>query len=70
MPAPEPLIIAVCSASPAGVTAQSSRQVPFSTECVQLSEKALIAGQYAGLVLLAALMGLAFYNDIVHRLLS
>jgi regulator of sigma E protease len=35
-----------------------------------LSEKALIAGQYAGLVLLAALMGLAFYNDIVHRLLS
>ncbi|MCQ4166313.1 RIP metalloprotease RseP [Tahibacter harae] len=35
-----------------------------------LSEKALIAGQYAGLVLLAALMGLAFYNDIVHRILS
>lgn len=35
-----------------------------------LSEKALIAGQYAGLLLLAALMGLAFYNDIVHRLLS
>ncbi len=35
-----------------------------------LSENALIAGQYAGLVLLAALMGLAFYNDIVHRLLS
>ncbi|HSX61250.1 MAG TPA: RIP metalloprotease RseP [Tahibacter sp.] len=35
-----------------------------------LSEKALIAGQYAGLVLLAALMGLAFYNDIVHRLLT
>lgn len=35
-----------------------------------LSEKALIAGQYVGLVLLAALMGLAFYNDIVHRILS
>jgi regulator of sigma E protease len=35
-----------------------------------LSDKALIAGQYAGLVLLAALMGLAFYNDIVHRILS
>jgi regulator of sigma E protease len=35
-----------------------------------LSEKALIAGQYAGLLLLVALMGLAFYNDIVHRILS
>lgn len=35
-----------------------------------LSEKALIAGQYAGLLMLAALMGLAFYNDIVHRILS
>ena len=27
-------------------------------------------GQYAGLLMLAALMGLAFYNDIVHRILS
>ena len=35
-----------------------------------VSDKVLIAGQYAGLVMLAALMGLAFYNDIVHRILS
>ncbi|UXI66800.1 RIP metalloprotease RseP [Tahibacter amnicola] len=35
-----------------------------------VSERMLIAGQYAGLVLLAALMGLAFYNDIVRQLPS
>lgn len=34
-----------------------------------LSERAMIAGQYVGMGLLACLMGLAFYNDIV-RLLS
>jgi regulator of sigma E protease len=31
-----------------------------------LSERAQIAGQYVGLVLLVALMGLAFYNDILR----
>ncbi|MEO8673072.1 MAG: RIP metalloprotease RseP [Tahibacter sp.] len=31
-----------------------------------VSERALIAGQYVGLVLLVALMGLAFYNDILR----
>lgn len=31
-----------------------------------VSENAMIAGQYIGLVLLAALMGLAFYNDILR----
>ena len=30
-----------------------------------LSERAMAAGQYVGLVLLAGLMGLAFYNDIL-----
>lgn len=34
-----------------------------------VSEKFLIAGQYAGLAMLASLMGLAFYNDIL-RLVS
>lgn len=34
-----------------------------------LSERAMAAGQYIGLVVLAGLMGLAFYNDIV-RLVS
>jgi regulator of sigma E protease len=34
-----------------------------------VSEKTLIAGQYVGLALLAGLMGLAFYNDIL-RLVS
>ncbi len=29
-----------------------------------LSERAMIAGQYVGLALLAGLMGLAFYNDL------
>jgi len=32
-----------------------------------LSERALIAGQYAGLALLMTLMGVAFYNDIAAR---
>ena len=31
-----------------------------------LGERAMIAGQYLGLALLAGLMGLAFYNDIFH----
>ena len=31
-----------------------------------VSENAMIAGQYIGMVLLAALMGLAFYNDILR----
>ncbi len=31
-----------------------------------LGERAMVAGQYLGLALLAGLMGLAFYNDIVH----
>ncbi len=34
-----------------------------------LGERAMVAGQYLGLVMLAGLMGLAFYNDIA-RLLS
>ena len=34
-----------------------------------VSERVLVAGQYVGLVFLAGLMGLAFYNDIV-RLVS
>ncbi|MEO7149876.1 MAG: RIP metalloprotease RseP [Rhodanobacteraceae bacterium] len=34
-----------------------------------LSERAMAAGQYAGMALLVALMGLAFYNDIL-RLVS
>lgn len=33
-----------------------------------LSERAMIAGQYVGLLLLFTLMGLAFYNDI-HRII-
>jgi regulator of sigma E protease len=33
-----------------------------------LSERAMIAGQYIGLALLAGLMGLAFYNDILQLL--
>ena len=32
-----------------------------------VSERAQIAGQYVGLVLLVALMGLAFYNDILRH---
>jgi regulator of sigma E protease len=32
-----------------------------------VSERAMIAGQYVGLLLLFTLMGLAFYNDI-HRI--
>jgi regulator of sigma E protease len=35
-----------------------------------VSERVLIAGQYAGLVLLAALMGLALFNDIMRQLPS
>ena len=31
-----------------------------------VSERALVAGQYVGLALLAGLMGLAFYNDILR----
>ena len=31
-----------------------------------LSDRAMVAGQYVGLVLLASLMGLAFYNDIIQ----
>ena len=31
-----------------------------------LSERAMVAGQYVGLALLASLMGLAFYNDIIQ----
>jgi regulator of sigma E protease len=31
-----------------------------------LSERAMAVGQYIGLALLAGLMGLAFYNDILH----
>ena len=31
-----------------------------------LSERAMVAGQYIGLALLAGLMGLAFYNDILQ----
>jgi regulator of sigma E protease len=30
-----------------------------------LSERAMVAGQYLGLVVLAGLMGLAFYNDFL-----
>ena len=33
-----------------------------------LSESAMAAGQYIGLALLAGLMGLAFYNDILQLL--
>jgi len=33
-----------------------------------VSERVLVAGQYAGLVLLAGLIGLAFYNDILRTL--
>jgi len=29
-----------------------------------LSERAMIAGQYAGMAVLLGLMGLAFYNDL------
>jgi regulator of sigma E protease len=31
-----------------------------------VGERALVAGQYVGLALLASLMGLAFYNDILR----
>ena len=31
-----------------------------------LSDRAMAAGQYVGLALLAGLMGLAFYNDILQ----
>ena len=31
-----------------------------------LGERAMAAGQYLGLALIAGLMGLAFYNDILH----
>ena len=34
-----------------------------------VSERAMIVGQYLGIVLLMGLMGLAFYNDIL-RLVS
>ncbi len=34
-----------------------------------LSERAMAAGQFIGLALIAGLMGLAFYNDIVNNLL-
>lgn len=30
-----------------------------------VSERALVAGQYVGLAMLAGLMGLAFHNDIL-----
>lgn len=33
-----------------------------------VSERAMAAGQYVGLALIAALMGLAFYNDIMNNL--
>ena len=33
-----------------------------------VSERAMAAGQYVGLALIASLMGLAFYNDIVNNL--
>ncbi|TBR11087.1 MAG: RIP metalloprotease RseP [Lysobacter sp.] len=33
-----------------------------------LSERAMAAGQFVGLALIASLMGLAFYNDIVNNL--
>jgi len=33
-----------------------------------VSERAMAAGQYVGLALIAGLMGLAFYNDIVNNL--
>ena len=33
-----------------------------------VSERVLIAGQYAGLVLLAAMMGLALFNDVMRRI--
>ncbi|CAN5661362.1 RIP metalloprotease RseP [soil metagenome] len=33
-----------------------------------LSERAMVAGQYVGLAMLAGLMGLAFYNDILQLL--
>lgn len=33
-----------------------------------VSERVMAAGQYVGLVLIAGLMGLAFYNDIVNNL--
>ena len=33
-----------------------------------VSERAMAAGQYVGLVLIAGLMGLAFYNDIINNL--
>lgn len=35
-----------------------------------LSERAMAAGQYVGLALLAGLMGLAFYNDILNNFLG
>ena len=31
-----------------------------------VGERALVAGQYVGLAMLASLMGLAFYNDILR----
>ena len=31
-----------------------------------LGERAMAAGQYLGLAFIAGLMGLAFYNDILH----
>jgi regulator of sigma E protease len=31
-----------------------------------VSERSQIAGQYVGLMMLVALMGLAFYNDILR----
>ena len=33
-----------------------------------VSERAMAAGQYVGLALIAGLMGLAFYNDIMNNL--
>ncbi|WP_027069090.1 RIP metalloprotease RseP [Novilysobacter defluvii] len=33
-----------------------------------VSERAMVVGQYIGLALVAALMGLAFYNDIINNL--
>ena len=31
-----------------------------------LGERAMAVGQYLGLAMIAGLMGLAFYNDILH----
>ena len=35
-----------------------------------VGERVLIAGQYAGLLVLAGLIGLAFYNDLVRTIFT